>query len=146
MNLLEIGQAIFVTVGRFLFDYGFYIYPVLLVLPPIAYVLIARPGFRDGKWIVYLGGLAMLATYFVPVFGMPHVAYLIIWLFLMPVLLIADAVVWLISAFRKKSFMVGGICTAVTLIVSGILLGNWVSILGAAVCLIALLLYWKLFE
>jgi hypothetical protein len=131
----------FREIGKFLLNNFIYIFPIMLYVPPILYMIIARPGIRKGKWIAYLGGLVMLLSFLAPVFGMPHVAYLIIWLFLMPVLLLADAVVWLVTAFGKKTFVIGGICTAVTLLISGIILGNWVSILGAVIFLLSLFLY-----
>jgi hypothetical protein len=116
-------------------------YPLLLIVPPVLYMIIARPGFRDGKWIVYLGGLAMLSSIFAWEFKMPHVAYLLIGIVVFFILLLVSAIVWMITAFRKKTFVIGGICTAVTMTAAGMLLFNWVYLLGVTGFVISLLFY-----
>lgn len=141
MDYLEIGKTIFVSVGRFLIQYGFYIYPALLILPPIAYILIARPGISIGKCCVYFFGLVMFACACVLMGGFADLAYFIVWLFLTPALLLADGVVWLISAFRKKSLILAAVMTALTVAISGCLWGNWVSLFGAVIFLFVLMLF-----
>ena len=120
-----------------LMKYVLYIYPLLFLLPLMMYFLIARPKLFKSLWLVYLTGVFMVLSVFIPIAGMSHWIFLIIWLFAVGVLLIVHAVVWLMAAFKKKSCRIAAIMTGITVIVSGILIGNWLAVFVAFIFFLA---------
>lgn len=118
------------------------LYPALLLFPIVLYFASVQPKPRKSEWPKYLIGAAMVLSSFLPFLSMSHMNYLILWVVATGVLLVASAVVWMYGAFKNKEvFSTGSIMTAVTIIVSGVLIGNWVSTILAVIFLAVLVRY-----
>jgi hypothetical protein len=105
-------------------------YPALFLLPIVLYYASVRPKLRKSVWPAYLVGGAMVVSSFLPFAGMPHMNYLIPWIAAVGVLLLVSIAVWMSGALKQKQeFVAGPIMTALTVMVSGVIIGNWLSVI-----------------
>lgn len=122
-------------------DYLLLVYPILFLLPLGLYFLIARPRLYKNLWPVYLFGGLMVLSVFAPIGRMSHWIFLIVWIFVTGGLLIVHTVVWLMAAFKKKTFRTGAIVTETSVIISGLIIGNSLAVIMALVFLVTVLRY-----
>lgn len=124
------------------FDILILLYPALFILPIVLYYASVQPGFGKTAWPVYLAGGAMVVSAFLPLAGMSHMNYLVLWIAVTGVLLLASAVAWMYGAIKDKGeFAAGPIMTAVTVAASGAIIGNWLSVILSVLFLAVFIRY-----
>ena len=108
-------------------------------LPVGVYLLIVRPKF-DGRWLTpMIIGVVMALLSIIPLYGMPWLIMLYIGMLAKLVLLIANAIVWIVAVMKKKDpFVAGAIMTGVTFLLSCACIGNWPAAVAALCYLVSL--------
>ena len=118
----------------------FFCWPILFLAPPVViYLLRVRPKY-DPSWRVpiIVGAIAAVGS-MMPVGTLLGFFMLYIWAGLTLIFLVIHGIVWIVAAVKKKEPCVGGaVLTGVTMIVSGVCLGNWLATILAAMYLVAL--------
>lgn len=118
------------------------VYPALLLLPIVLYFVSVRPKFHKSTWPLYLTAGVMVLSAFLPLAGMAHMSFLILWVVTTGVLLLASAAVWMYGAVKNKQvYLTGPVMTGVTVMASGALIGNWLSVIMALIFLAVLARY-----
>lgn len=121
-------------------EFLIFLWPILfLASPAVFYLLRVRPKY-DPSWreSMIVGAIAAVVS-MMPLVSMAGFFMLYIWAGLTLIFLITNAIVWIVAAVKKKEPCVGGaVLTGVTMIVSGVCLGNWLAAI-AAVLYLALL-------
>lgn len=118
-------------------EFLIFLWPILFLAPPVViYLLRVRPKF-DPSWRVpiIVGAIAAVGS-MMPVGTLLGFFMLYIWAGLTLIFLVIHGIVWIVAAVKKKDPCVGGaVLTGVTMIVSGVCLGNWLAAIAAALYL-----------
>ena len=112
--------------------------------PVIVWFIRVRPQLTGMEWRVMLCGLIATLSMLMPVFMWGYSAYVFvflrIWLITIPLLIVVNAVNWVVAAVKKLRFCtIGGVMAAVLPLISGLLLGNWLSLIAGG-CFLYMLL------
>ena len=115
----------------------------LIALPIVVYLFSVRPKLEEKARWVLITGIIMSGTVIAPIIAMPALVYLVIWQVVLTVMLIVNAVVWIVGIVRRRvCYIPGALTTVLTVIVSSLLLGNWLAVIASMFYMVMLLRLW----
>ena len=115
----------------------------LIALPIVVYLFSVRPKLEEKARWVLITGIIMSGTVIAPIIAMPALVYLVIWQVVLTVMLIVNAVVWIVGIVRRRvCYIPGSLTTGLTVIVSSLLLGNWLAVIASMFYMVMLLRLW----
>ncbi len=115
----------------------------LIALPIVVYLFSVRPKLEEKARWVLITGIIMSGTVIAPIIAMPALVYLVIWQVVLTVMLIVNAVVWIVGIVRRRvCYIPGALTTGLTVIVSSLLLGNWLAVIASMFYMVMLLRLW----
>ena len=115
----------------------------LIALPIVVYLFSVRPKLEEKARWVLITGIIMSGTVIAPIIAMPALVYLVIWQVVLTVMLIVNAVVWIVGIVRRRvCYIPGALTTGLSVIVSSLLLGNWLAVIASMFYMVMLLRLW----